>query len=110
MIFVETRAFSRGRDVLLDEEEFRRLQRALATNAAAGLLIPGTGGLRKLRWAIGSRGKRGGVRIIYYWFPEQSRILLLLVYPKNVQDDLSAEQKQMLANVVEMELKGRKPR
>jgi mRNA-degrading endonuclease RelE of RelBE toxin-antitoxin system len=109
MIFVEMRAFSRARAALISEEELRQLQRALATNPAAGLTIPGTGGLRKLRWAIGSRGKRGGVRIVYYWFPVQSRVLLLLIYPKNVQDDLTAEQKQVLVHIVEAEMKERKP-
>lgn len=60
MIFVESRAFSRRRAEHLDEEEFRSFQSALVQNPEAGSLIPGTGGLRKLRWSGVGRGKRGG--------------------------------------------------
>jgi mRNA-degrading endonuclease RelE of RelBE toxin-antitoxin system len=71
---------------------------ALATH------LPGTGGLRKLRWGTHDRGKRGGVRVIYFFVERRSLILLLLVYPKNVQDDLTTEQTRMLKDLVRREL------
>jgi hypothetical protein len=69
-----------------------------------GARIPGTGGLRKLRWSSEGRGKRGGIRVIYFIIQARELILLLLLYPKNVQDDLSAEQKRMLRELVRAEL------
>ena len=61
-------------------------------------------GLRKIRWLAEGRGKRGGVRVIYYPMPARSVILMLLVYPKNQQDDLTSEQKRRLAQLVRAEL------
>lgn len=107
MIFVEFRAFSRGRAEHLDEDEFRALQNALLANPEAGVLIPGTGGLRKLRWAGSGRGKRGGVRIIYYHLLPRDVLLLLLVYPKNEQDDMTPEQKRILRALVASEIEAR---
>jgi mRNA-degrading endonuclease RelE of RelBE toxin-antitoxin system len=58
---------------------------------------------KKLRWAGSGRGKRGGVRVIYYWFPQKDVILMLLIYPKNEQDDLTPKQLKTLRNVIERE-------
>jgi len=63
-------------------------------------VIPGSGGLRKLRWSLDGRGKRGGARLIYYWFTAQGSLLLLFIYPKNVQDDLTPDQIRQLRKVV----------
>jgi mRNA-degrading endonuclease RelE of RelBE toxin-antitoxin system len=104
MIFVETRVFSRQRREHLEEEQFRALQNHLLEKPDTGARIPGTGGLRKLRWSTEGRGKRGGVRIIYVVVETRKIILLLLLYPKNVQDDLSAEQKRVLRELVRAEL------
>jgi mRNA-degrading endonuclease RelE of RelBE toxin-antitoxin system len=104
MIFVETRVFSRQRREHLEEEQFRALQRYLLEHPHAGAQIPGTGGLRKVRWSTEGRGKRGGVRVIYFFVEARSLILLLLLYPKNVQDDLSADQKRVLKELVRAEL------
>jgi mRNA-degrading endonuclease RelE of RelBE toxin-antitoxin system len=104
MIFVETRVFSRQRREHLEEEQFRALQNHLLEKPDTGARIPGTGGLRKLRWSAEGRGKRGGVRIIYVVVETRKIILLLLLYPKNVQDDLSAEQKRVLRELVRAEL------
>jgi mRNA-degrading endonuclease RelE of RelBE toxin-antitoxin system len=104
MIIVETRVFSRQRREHLEEEQFRALQNHLLTTPNAGARIPGTGGLRKLRWSMEGRGKRGGVRVIYFVVERRDLILLLLLYPKNVQDDLSAEQKGVLKELVRAEL------
>jgi mRNA-degrading endonuclease RelE of RelBE toxin-antitoxin system len=104
MIFVETRVFSRWRQEYLEEEQFRALQNQLVEKPQSGARIPGTGGLRKLRWGTQDRGKRGGVRVIYFFVEQRSLILLLLVYPKNVQDDLTTEQTRMLKDLVRREL------
>ena len=72
------------------------MQLFLAAQPDAGNLIRGSGGLRKLRWAGSGRGKRGGLRVIYYWWVAKDRISLLLVYPKNEIDDLTADQLKQL--------------
>ncbi|MGQ0571471.1 MAG: hypothetical protein ACT4P5_18365 [Armatimonadota bacterium] len=69
MVLVETTIFTRQLLGLLSDDEYRRLQVVLASRPSAGTLIKGSGGLRKMRWASGGRGKRGGVRVIYYWLP-----------------------------------------
>lgn len=96
--FVEAPAFSRHRENYLDDEGFRQLQRALALNPEAGDLIPGAGGVRKLRWADTRRGKgkRGGLRIIYYCFLSDEEIWLLTVYGKDEASDLSKVEKAQL--------------
>jgi hypothetical protein len=77
--FVEAPAFSRHRDEYLDDDGVRELQQSLALNPEAGDLIPGAGGIRKLRWRDSRRGKgkRGGLRVIYYWFLSNEEIWLL---------------------------------
>ena len=68
-------------------------------------MIPGTGGLRKIRWGGSGRGKRGGVRVIYYWAGAQDTILLLMMFAKNDQSDLTREQKVILRLIIEDEYK-----
>ena len=104
MVFVETRVFSRQRIEHLNDEQFRSLQALLLESPTAGSRIVGTGGLRKLRWNAEGRGKRGGVRVIYYFIESRQVILLLLLYAKNEQDNLTAEQKRILKEVVRTEL------
>jgi mRNA-degrading endonuclease RelE of RelBE toxin-antitoxin system len=70
-----------------------------------GSVIPGTAGLRKLRWQKAGTGKRGGIRIIYFWIIDESTVLMLLAYPKSEQDDLTPTQKRKLKQIVEEELK-----
>lgn len=103
MLFVETKAFTRQIRELMPDDEYRTLQHELAARPNLGVLIPGCNGLRKLRWAGSGRGKRGGSRVIYYWAVEHHRILLLLVYPKSEQEDLSPVQSKILRRVVEEE-------
>jgi len=67
MRFVETPVFTRAVTSLLSDEEYRQLQLALLIRPEQGALIRGSGGLQKLRWGAQGRGKRGGVRVIYYW-------------------------------------------
>jgi hypothetical protein len=88
---------------LLTDDAYRELQAALANRPMPGPVIPGSGGLRKVRWSLAGMGKRGGVRVIYHWAVAQERILMLLVYSKNERDDLSADQMRILRRVVEAE-------
>lgn len=90
---------------LLDPESYRLLQLRLLADPAAGSVIPGTRGLRKIRWQGSGRGKRGGIRAIYYWSAPDDVVLMLLAYPKNEKDDLTAEQKKLLVALVKEEFK-----
>ncbi|MBN1875080.1 MAG: type II toxin-antitoxin system RelE/ParE family toxin [Anaerolineae bacterium] len=103
MEIVETSIFTRQVQNLLSDEEYRHLQIALVTYPNMGAIIPGSGGLRKARWGLRGRGKRGGVRVIYYWVVTQQRLLMLFIYPKNVQDDLSPAQLKQLKQIIEEE-------
>lgn len=101
MIFIETSVFTADVKALLPDESYTELQVALAARPAAGDLIPGTGGLRKIRWALPGRGKRGGVRVIYYWRMSHAQILMLAIYSKGTKDDLTATEKRLLQRIVE---------
>ncbi|MDA0245874.1 MAG: type II toxin-antitoxin system RelE/ParE family toxin [Chloroflexi bacterium] len=103
MIFLETSLFTKQVQKLLSDEEYRQLQSELANPPDAGVIIPESGGLRKIRWGYQGQGKRGGVRIIYYWAVSQERILMLFMYPKNVQDNLSPVQLKALSQIVKDE-------
>jgi hypothetical protein len=93
--------------MLLSEEEYRQLPAELVLWLDAGVVIPGGGGLREIRWSLGASGKRGGSRVIYYWVVADDQLLMLFIYPKNVQDDLSPAQLKMLRQIVEDEYHGR---
>jgi hypothetical protein len=90
---------------VLTDDDYRRLQEALLRRPTQGDLIQGTGGIRKLRWGEEGRGKRGSLRAIYYWHIPGELFLMLYVYRKNEQRDLTAEQRKMLAAVVREELR-----
>jgi hypothetical protein len=112
--FVEAPAFSRYRDDYLDDEGFADLQRSLAGNPDAGDLVPGAGGIRKLRWKDPRRkkGKRGGLRVIYYCFLSDEEIWLLTLYDKDEAADLSKNERDLLRRALEAERaarKGKKP-
>jgi len=100
MEFVETPTFTRLVLALMDDDDYARLQATLALRPDLGRLIPGGGGIRKRRWAGCGRGKRGGLRLIYYWQTADERIWMLLLYPKNERDDLSATQMRQLRILV----------
>jgi len=105
MRIIETPNFTRRLKSLLSDEEYRELQNSLIADPEAGNVIRGSGGIRKLRWAGSGKGKRGGVRVIYHWFRGEEIILMLLVYSKNEQDDLTPEQLKTLRKLVESEFK-----
>ena len=99
MELIETPVFTRQVTTALTDESYRALQFMLVLRPDAGLLIPGAGGLRKLRWVLPGRGKRGGARVIYYWKPTD-RLYLLFMYPKNATADLTSEQLTALRRLV----------
>ena len=105
MEFIETSVFTRLIETLLNAEQYRALQDALILRPEAGDLIQGTEGLRKIRWGAEGRGKRGGLRVIYYFKNDRGQIYFLYAYPKNKQEDLSAEQKSVLTKLVKDEWK-----
>ena len=85
--FIELPTFAAIRDKYLDDDEFTVFQLYLAGHPDAGDLIPRSGGCRKIRWAIEGRGKRGGVRIIYFLRLNSGEIVLVTMYAKNVQEN-----------------------
>jgi len=86
--FVETRLFTRLVGQYLSDDEYRKLQQALIDDPELGAVIPGSGGIRKVRWGLAGRGKRGGLRIIYFLRVRQRQIWMLTLYPKNVADNI----------------------
>ena len=105
MLFVETSIFTREVRNLLHDEDYRSLQLALLFRPEQGAVIPGSGGLRKLRWSMKGKGKRGGCRVIYYWDKKQETFYMLLVYPKSKQEDLTSAQIKVLSRLVREEFK-----
>jgi len=103
MIFVESSLFSSLLDEYLSDKEYGALQNELATNPKAGDVIPGTGGLRKIRYRCPGKGKgkRSGVRVIYYWYVEKDRIYLLSIYYKGEVTDLTSKEKKTLKQLAE---------
>ncbi len=110
MVFIEAPAFTRHVSGYLDDDQYRELQTRLADNPDLGDLMPRTGGFRKLRWADRRRGKgqRGGLRVIYYYFPSDQQIWLMTLYDKNEAADLLPQEKKALKAAIEAELAARK--
>lgn len=100
MEFIESSTFSRIRKDYLDDEQYHRLQLFLMECPDAGNVIRGSGGIRKLRWSQSGIGKRGGLRIIYYWITSDGQILLLTAYAKSERVDLSKEALKIMRKLV----------
>ncbi|HEX9673268.1 MAG TPA: type II toxin-antitoxin system RelE/ParE family toxin [Burkholderiales bacterium] len=109
-LFVELPAFTRFRQDYLDDEQFRGLQNALLQRPEAGDVIEGTGGLRKVRHADPRRGKgkRGGLRVIYFWWGAGRQFWLFTLYDKDQMDDLSAKERRALKDMLKRELEARR--
>ena len=109
-LFVELPIFARHRREYLDDDGLHRLQVELLANPAAGDVIEGTGGLRKLRFADARRhkGKRGGLRVIYFWWSINAQIWLFTIYDKDEMDDLELREKRLLKTMLKRELDARR--
>lgn len=109
-LFVELPAFERHRSKYLDDERFSDLQAALMADPEAGDVIRDTGGLRKLRFADSRRGKgkRGGLRVIYYWWAPGRQFWLFTLYGKGEVSDLTTDQRKVIREALKAELKARK--
>lgn len=105
-LFKELPVFERVRSAYLDDEQYRHLQQTLLANPEAGDVIEGTGGLRKLRHGDARRGKgkRGGLRVIYYWWLGGAQFWLFTVYDKDEADDLTPDQRKVLRQLLKTEL------
>jgi len=99
MVFIETPIFTADVCALLSDEEYAALQQHLIAMPKAGAVIAATGGLRKIRWTIAGRGKRGGTRVIYYHVVAQSQIRMILIYRKGIKDDLTPKEKTVLRKI-----------
>lgn len=104
MLIIETPVFTKRVLEILTDDEYRELQLFIAQHPGIGDIIPGSRGLRKMRWTISGKGKRGGARIIYYWITQRETILLLFVFKKNERSDLTRDQFKKLRSMVEEEL------
>ncbi|MFT5484432.1 MAG: mRNA-degrading endonuclease RelE of RelBE toxin-antitoxin system [Halieaceae bacterium] len=104
--FKELPSFEKSRENYLSDEEYRSFQILLMNNPKAGDVIQGTGGLRKVRVASTKRGKgkRGGSRLIYYWYLEGKQFWLFTIYGKDEMSDLTAQQKRILKAALEAEV------
>jgi hypothetical protein len=103
MRFIETPIFTRAILAQLDDEEYQSLQLALLYRPERGTVIRGSGGLRKMRWRLPGQGKRGGLRVIYFWDDGSETFYLLYAYCKNEQEDLTAGQLRILRRLVREE-------
>lgn len=100
MEFIESTVFTKQVRECMPDGEYAAMQEWLVARPDAGALIPGGGGLRKLRWAGSGRGKRGGSRVIYYWASGRDVIVLFYLYRKNEAEDLSKDQIAALRKLV----------
>ena len=101
--FVETPLFTRLVREYLTDDEYRSLQSALVENPEAGAVIPGSGGVRKLRWSLQGRGKRGGLRVIYYVRSVEGVLWMLTLYPKNVRENIATHVLRQIRREIENE-------
>lgn len=105
MVILETAIFTRQINELVTDDNYAELQQHLRLHPESGDIIPGSGGLRKMRWQAKGHGKRGGMRVIYYWYVQGARIYMLLAYGKNEQANLTKDQLKVLKQLVEEEFK-----
>ena len=100
MEFIETSGFSKIRENYFDDSQFNMLQLYLMDRPDSGNIIKGSGGIRKLRWGMQGQGKRGGVRVIYYWITKDNQILFLIAYAKSKASDLSQNAIKTMREIV----------
>ena len=100
MEFIETSLFTRLIYDYLSEEEYRGLQLYLLRHPARGVIVSGSGGVRKLRWAVRGKGKSGGIRVIYYWKANENELWLLTVYGKRERETIPAHILKQIAEEI----------
>lgn len=100
MEFIETPVFTKLITELINDDSYRLLQDDITKNPLAGDLIPAGGGIRKLRFALPGKGKRGGARLIYYWQTAKDKTYMLLAYTKAKKENLEPEQVAILKTLV----------
>lgn len=105
MEFFETPIFTKLIQKLISDTQYHLLQLQLSMRPESGEMIKGSGGIRKLRWFGSGRRKRGGIRVIYYYFTDGEQVYMLYAYPKNKKDDLTPDQLKQLKQIVEEQLK-----
>lgn len=103
MIFIETSAFTKLLPNYLTDENYRGLQSWLLEIPDAGMLIPGSGGVRKIRWASTGSGKSGGLRVIYFWKASSQEIWLLTLYSKSEQSTIPGHLLKQIAEAIKNE-------
>jgi len=110
LVFFETPLFTRLLSDYLDDQGYRALQQALLENPQMGDLMPGTGGFRKVRWQDSRRGKgkRGGLRVIYYYLTTDHQIWFFTLYNKDEATDLTPDEKKQLKQAIQKELAARR--
>ena len=100
MVFIETSIFTRLIGEYLTDDEYLGLQGFLLQYPDAGKIVRGSGGVRKLRWAVSGKGKSGGIRVIYYWKRRDDEIWLLTVYGKSERETISAHVLRKIAEEI----------
>ncbi len=103
MIFIESTIFTKLLPKYLNDDEYRALQWHLLIHPAAGDIVRGSGGVRKVRWAPKGKGKRGGIRIMYYWKELANEIWLLTLYSKSERATISGHVLKQIAEEIENE-------
>jgi hypothetical protein len=101
MEFIEATAFTKHVYRYLSEDEFLGLQSFLLEHPEAGKVVPGSGGVRKIRWAIAGKGKSGGVRVIYYFKRQEGEIWLLTIYSKNEIENIPSHILRQIAKEIQ---------
>ena len=101
MLFIEAPKFTELVKEHLSDDEYAALQWMLLERPDAGPIVPGSGGVRKLRWGLRGRGKRGGIRVIYYWKTADDEIWLLTLYAKNIQENIPAHLLKQIAQEID---------
>jgi len=101
MVFIETSIFTKLLPDYLADDEYQVLQMYLMEHPNAGDIIRGSGGVRKVRWAIGNRGKSGGIRVIYYWKKPSTEMWMLTIYAKNEKESISGHILKQIAQEIE---------
>ena len=101
MVFIEASAFTKHIYNYLSEDEYLGLQSFLIEYPEVGRIVPGSGGVRKVRWAMAGKGKSGGVRVIYYFKRREKEIWLLTIYSKNETENIPANVLRQIAKEIE---------